>query len=170
MKMKRRNFVLSALTLIPALVFAKIERITGQNNQTTEMKKVNKQHDKESVLKVEAAYDQAWQAGDVEGIVACLTKDAVLVSPRGEVACGHKEIRNLIGEFLDGPAKGSTHTGRIIRVNFVTDDVAVLDGEALIEGVEFDDLSSLAHHMFTDILIRSGDVWLIAQIRAYAKY
>lgn len=105
MKMKRRNFVISALALIPALVFAKIEPITGQNNKTTEMKKVNKRRDEESVLKVEAAYDQAWQVGDVEGIVACLTKDAVLISPRGEVACGHQEIRNLIGEFLGGPAK-----------------------------------------------------------------
>lgn len=134
------------------------------------MKIENKQLNEEAVLKVEAAYDQAWQVGDVEGIVACLTKNAVLISPRGEVACGHQEIRNLIGDFLGGPAKGSTHTGRIIRVNFVTDDVAVLDGEALIEGVEFADVSSLAHHMFTDILVRSGDVWFIAQIRAYAKY
>ena len=89
---------------------------------------------------------------------------------RTEQACGHQEIRDLFIEFLGGPAKGSTHTSRIIRVNFVTDDVAVLDGEALIEGTEFSDLSSLKHHMFTDILVRSGDIWLIAQIRAYAKY
>jgi len=109
-------------------------------------------------------------AGDVEGIVACLTKDAVLISPRGDVACGHKEIRKLLGEFLGGPAKGSTHTGRIIRVNFVTDDVAVVDGEALIEGLEFADLPSLTHHRFTDVLVRSGSAWLIAQIRAYANY
>lgn len=134
------------------------------------MEKQDKQRNEELVLKVESAYDHAWQVGDVEGIVACLTKDAVLISPRGEVACGHQEIRNLLGEFLGGPAKGSTHTGRIIRVNFVTDDVAVVDGEALIEGVEFADSSALAHHRFTDVLVRSGDVWLIAQIRAYANY
>lgn len=134
------------------------------------MKKTNNQRNKELVLKVESAYDHAWQVGDVEGIVACLTQDAVLVSPRGEVACGHQEIRSLLGEFLGGPAKGSTHTGRIIRVNFVTDDVAVVDGEALIEGGEFGDLSTLAHHRFTDILVRIEDVWLIAQIRAYANY
>jgi len=48
--------------------------------------------------------------------------------------------------------------------------VAVLDGEALIEGGEFANVSSLAHHMFTDILVRRGDVWLIAQIRAYSRY
>lgn len=134
------------------------------------MKKANRQRNEELIRKTEAAYDHAWQEGDVEGIVTCLTKDAVLISPRGEVACGHQEIRNLLGEFLGGTAKGSTHTGRIIRINFVTDDVAVVDGEALIEGVEFADLSTLAHHMFTDVLVRSGDIWLIAQIRAYVNY
>jgi uncharacterized protein (TIGR02246 family) len=134
------------------------------------MKEVNKRRNEESVLRVEAEYDQAWQAGDVEGLVACLTQDAVVISPRGDVACGHQEIRSLFGGFLGGPAKGSTHTGRIIRVNFVTDDVAVLDGEALIEGGEFAAASSLTHHLFTDILVHSRGVWLIAQIRAYAKY
>jgi hypothetical protein len=48
--------------------------------------------------------------------------------------------------------------------------VAIVDGEALIEGGEFADFSTLAHHRFTDVLVRSGDVWLIAQIRAYANY
>ena len=135
------------------------------------MKKTNKKINEELVLKVEAAYDYAWQVGDVEGIVACLTKDAVLISPRGDEACGHKEIRNLLSEFLGGPAKGSTHTGRIIRINFVTDDVAIVDGEAIIDGVDFADLSTLAHHRFTDVLVRSREnVWLIAQIRAYANY
>lgn len=144
--------------------------IPGLKRPVKAMQKAKNLHNEESVLRVEAEYDQAWQAGDVEGVVACLKKDAVVITPRGDVACGHQEIRNLFGEFLGGPAKGSTHTSRIIRVNFVTDDVAVLDGEALIEGGEFAAASSLAHHMFTDILVRSGGVWLIAQIRAYAKY
>jgi uncharacterized protein (TIGR02246 family) len=134
------------------------------------MKKANKHRNEELVLKVESAYDYAWQVGDVERIVACLTKDAILISPRGEVACGHQEIRKLLGDFLGGPAKGSTHTGHIIRIIFVTDDVAIVDGEALIEGGKFADFSSLAHHRFTDVLVSSGDVWLIAQIRAYANY
>jgi uncharacterized protein (TIGR02246 family) len=132
------------------------------------MEIANTQQNEELVHKVEAAYDHAWQMGDVEGIIACLTKDAVLISPRGDVACGHQEIRNLLAALLHGPAKGSTHTSRIIRVHFVTDDVAVVDGEARIDGAEFAELPTLAHHRFTDVLLRSGDGWLIAQIRAYA--
>lgn len=134
------------------------------------MERVVRQRNEDSVLKVEAAYDHAWQTGNVEGIISCLTKEAVLISPRGDVACGKQEIRNLLGEFLGGPAKGSTHTGHIIRVNFVTEDVAVVDGEAIIEGVELVDFPGLTHHRFTDILVHCGDVWLIDQIRAYANY
>lgn len=134
------------------------------------MKNKNNRNNEELVLAVEAAYDRAWQEGNVEGIIACLTKNAVLISPRGEAACGHREIRKLIGEFLNGPARGSTHTGNIIRVIFVTDDVAAVDGEAFIKGVEFTGSPALAHHRLTDILVRDGDIWLISQIRAYANY
>lgn len=134
------------------------------------MKNKNNRHNEESVLAVEAAYDRAWLEGNVEGIIACLTKDAVLISPQGEAACGHREIRKLIGEFLSGPARGSIHTGNIIRVKFVTEDVAVVDGEAFIKGMEFTGSPVLAHHRFTDILIRDRDIWFISQIRAYANY
>lgn len=122
----------------------------------------------QSVLAVEAAYDKAWQEGRVEGILDCLTKDAVLISPRGDVASGHLEIRQLLSGFLSGDARGTTHSGRVIRVIFLTDDVAVVDGEALIEGGNFNSSNSSAYarHRFTDILVRNNDRWLISQIRA----
>jgi hypothetical protein len=48
----------------------------------------------------------------------------------------------------------------------VSDDVAVVDGEAFIEGA--DNLTdTVRNHRFTDILVRNGDQWFIAQIRAY---
>lgn len=133
------------------------------------MIKANRHHNEELIRNAEATYDHAWKEGDVDGLVACFTKDAVLINPRGEVAIGHDEIRKHLGEFVTGPARGSKHTSRLIRISFVTDDVAVVDGEALVEGVDFDG-SSIVMHLFTDILVRSGDYWLIAQIRAYATY
>lgn len=133
------------------------------------MTNANKQRDEEAIRKVEAAYDQAWRNGDVENVVACLTKDALLVNPRGEVASGHDEIRNLLSEFLSGPAKGSKHTSRITRIVFITNDVAVVDGEAVIEGMDSVESSTLTHR-FTDILVRTEGGWLISQVRAYANY
>lgn len=133
------------------------------------MKNTNSQLNEELIRKTEAAYDHAWQEGNVDGLVACLVKDAVLINPRGEVAIGHDEIRKQLSEFLTGPARGSKHTSHLTRISFVTEDVAVVDGEALVEGVDFDG-SSTVTHLFTDILLRSGDGWRIAQIRAYANY
>lgn len=134
-----------------------------------EIEQVNRQLDEERIRRTEVNYDHAWQKGDIEGVVACFANDALLISPRGDMAVGTEEIRNLFSEFLGTEAKGTKHTSRIIRISFVTDDVAVVDGEAFIEGAE--NLSATdTHHRFTDILIRSGDVWLISQIRAYANF
>lgn len=103
---------------------------------------------------------------DNEGIMVCFTDDAVLISPRGDVAIGKEQIRNLLSTFLGSEARNTTHTSRITRISFVTDDVAVVDGEAFIEGSEY--LSdSVKHHSFTDILVRIENGWLISQIRAH---
>jgi hypothetical protein len=84
------------------------------------------------------------------------------------VAIGKEEVRNLLSNFLGSEAKSTKHTSHITRISFVTDNVAVVDGEAFIEGSE--NLSaSDKHHSFTDILVRTGNVWLISQIRAHAN-
>jgi uncharacterized protein (TIGR02246 family) len=133
------------------------------------MEKPGRQIDEELIRKTEATYDNAWQQGDIERVVACFTDDAVLISPRGDVAIGKEKVRNLLSDFLGSEAQNTKHTSRITRISFVTDDVAVVDGEAFIEGSE--NLStSIKHHRFTDILVRTGNVWLISQIRAYAVF
>ena len=133
-----------------------------------EINKENRQLDEERIRKTESAYDHAWQQGDIEGIIVCFTADAILISPRGDVAIGTEQIHNLYSDFLGSEAKNTKHTSRITRISFVADDVAVVDGEAFIEaGVNLSD--TVKNHRFTDILVRSGEVWLIAQIRAYAN-
>jgi uncharacterized protein (TIGR02246 family) len=122
-----------------------------------------------AVREVETAYDRAWLAGDVDTLMSCLTEDAVLVSPRNEVASGRDEVRQFLGAFLNGPARASTHTSRILRVSFVTDDVAIVDGEAVIEGVEESEFGApTVVHRFTDVLRKRNGQWAIAHIRAYA--
>jgi uncharacterized protein (TIGR02246 family) len=140
--------------------------VKQETDDITEMKKPDRQVEEARIRKTEAAYDQAWQEGDVDGIMVCFTDDAVLVSPRGDVATGKEQIRSLLHNFLGSEARDTKHTSRITRISFVTDDVAVVDGEAFIAGSE--NLSTLVkHHSFTDMLVRTGDVWLISQIRAH---
>lgn len=129
------------------------------------MKTVNRHLDEELIRNREKSYDYAWLQGDIEGVMACFTDDAVIMSPRGDLASGIEQIRNLLNDFLGSEAKSTKHTSSISRISFVNDDVAVVDGEAFIEGAENLSASDV-HHRFTDILVRNGDVWLIAHIRA----
>ena len=132
-----------------------------------EVKKANRQLDEKLIRKTEASYDQAWRNNDIESLMACFKEDALIISPRNDVAFGKDQIRKLFTDLLAGDAKSTKHTSRINRINFVTDDVAVVDGEASIDAAE--NLTTIVtQHRFTDILVRSGENWLIAQIRAYS--
>jgi uncharacterized protein (TIGR02246 family) len=127
----------------------------------------NRERDEAHVHHVEETYDRAWREGDVDALVACFTEDAVLMNPRGEVARGRDEIRRALGDFLAGPAKGSKHSSEVVRLEFITDDVAIVDGEATVEDVALDDERSTVRHRFTDVLVRQGETWFIAHVRAY---
>jgi uncharacterized protein (TIGR02246 family) len=125
--------------------------------------------DEAAIRELEAAYDAAWNAADVEALIAPFTADATIVDPFGGVSTGRAEIERLLGDLLAGSGRGSTHAGEILAVRFVTGDVALADGEAVIEGLSAPDGSAAPRivHRFTDVLVRSDEGWRIAQIRAY---
>ena len=123
-----------------------------------------------AIRQVEAAYDRAWTEGDVDAVVACLTEDAIVVSPRGEVARGRTEVRALLGAFLGGEARGSQHTTSVVRIALVTDEVAVVDGVARVSvrGHPSAAPALSLRHGFTDVLVRRSTGWRIAHVRAYS--
>ena len=131
------------------------------------VEKSNSKTDEELIRHTESSYDSAWQQGNIESLMACFTDDAKVISPRGDEAFGKEQIRILFTDFLGREGKSTKHTSRITRISFVTIDVAVVDGEAFIEGTE--NLSAaVTHHRFIDVLVRNGNTWLISQIRAFA--
>src|SRR5687767_12004315 len=165
-----KHVVLLSLIIVAFLTgFALKTFVMKQKSEVnSEIKKPDRQFEEAQIRKTEAAYDQAWKQGDIEGIMIYFTDDASIISPRGDVAIGKEQVRNLLSNFLGSEARNTKHTSHITQISFVTDDVAVVDGEAFIEGSE--NLSdSIKHHSFTDILVRTGNVWLISQIRAHAS-
>ncbi len=123
----------------------------------------------QAVRDVESTYDAAWGRGDVAAILDCLAEDAVLVSPRGDVARGRHEIASLLRDFLAREASGTRHVSTLVRVEFVTDEVAVVDGEAVIAVPPRDDRDEVVvlRHGFTDVLVVRNGRWCIGQIRGY---
>lgn len=126
-------------------------------------------NDEAAIRALEAAYDTAWHDGNIEALVACLTESAVVVNPRGQMARSRAEIGRMLREFLDGPAKGSKHTSVIFRVEFVTKDVAIVDGQAVLDDLEATNRSKALSltHRFTDVVVRRNGAWAIAHVRGY---
>jgi uncharacterized protein (TIGR02246 family) len=125
--------------------------------------------DEAAVRGVEQVYDAAWNRGDVEVLIALFQDEAVIVNPRGQTARGRAEIEQVMRQFLAGPAARSTHTSVIRQVHFLGDEVAIVDGEATLNGIIGPDGGTEPPlvHQFTDVLTRTRDTWLIAHVRAY---
>lgn len=127
--------------------------------------------DERLVRAVERAYDAAWTAGDIDRLLTLLTPDAVIVNPYGGIARGRAEIGAMLRGVRDTDDPSSTHTSVITAVNFVTEDVAIADGEATIDRIVLPghDAVGTLTHFYTDVLVKREGTWLIAQIRAYAR-
>lgn len=123
--------------------------------------------DEMAIRALEAAYDRAWGAADLAALERCLDPGATVIDPFGGVSEGSEAIMRLLGQLLSGSGRGSTHTSTILGVRFVSRDVALADGEAVIEGLRMPDGSTRVTHRFTDIVVRGDEGWRIAQIRAY---
>ena len=133
------------------------------------MQNFDKELEEAAIRAVEKAYDTAWHNGKIEDLMKCLTDSIVVVNPFGQSTFGKIEFRRMLVEFLNGPGKDTDHTSTILRVNFITDNVAIVDGKAIINGPNINsnlNESSLTHY-FTDVLVKQNETWAIAAIRAY---
>jgi uncharacterized protein (TIGR02246 family) len=124
--------------------------------------------DEAAIRAIESAYDSAWNAGDITSILQLCTEDVVVIDPSGGTSVGRDGMERSLASLFSGVGKGSTHTSEIMGVHFVTDDVALVDGEAFIEGFKTADGGTAPlRHRFTDVVVNGKHGWLIAQVRAY---
>jgi uncharacterized protein (TIGR02246 family) len=119
----------------------------------------------EAIRALEAAYDHAWNRGDVDVLIACFTDDALIVDPRGGVTRGHDDIRRLLSPMVGPDRSGSTHKSEIVRIEFVTPEVALVDGRAHIKGLPEEQNASGLVHRYTDVVAWREGQWKIAHIR-----
>ena len=95
-----------------------------------------------------------------------MAHDVLIVDPNGSVSRGHDEVRALLSPLIGPTGDDSTHNSEIVRVEFVTSEIALVDGRAHIEGLSLGETASDYFHSFTDIVVRREGQRKIAQIRA----
>jgi len=88
-----------------------------------------------------------------------------IVNPFGLVMEGRDDVRETMAAQLQGPMQGSTHDLTVTEVRFVTDDVAVLDGEVAVS--TGDGRSGTSHT--TWVLRLEHGRWLIHDMRGYYR-
>jgi uncharacterized protein (TIGR02246 family) len=120
----------------------------------------------EGIQRVEREYDAAWNRGDVAGLVSLYQVHAVVVNPLGEIARGHAAIRAALEGFLGGAARGSRHTTRITDIARVGSSVAIVDGEARLDGLNGGESEPILHR-YTDVVVKTDTGWVIAHTRGY---
>ena len=122
-----------------------------------------------AIRALEAAYDRAWTAGDLAAAMEAFAPGVVVVDPSGGASAGREQMQRFLADLLAGVGRGSTHSSEIMSIHFVTDDVALVDGEAVIEGFSADDGSAMARlrHRFTDVLVIGEGGWLITHVPAH---
>ena len=120
------------------------------------------------VRALESAYDDAWTSGDLARLLSFFIPDAVIVTPYGDVWKGMPDIQEGLRAVMSQPSRGS-HTSTISAVHFITADVAIGDGRAVLAasapGATEDD--HLLLHFFSDVVVKRDGEWRIAQVRAY---
>jgi uncharacterized protein (TIGR02246 family) len=123
--------------------------------------------DLRAIHELEREYDAAWNRGDAAYLASLYHREAVVVNPLGEVSRGQGAIRAALEAFLLGAARDSKHFSSVTRISRVGDHVAVVDGEARLEGILIAGSQSTVAHSFTDIVVKDGPRWVLAHTRAY---
>jgi len=126
--------------------------------------------DERDVRALEDAYDRAWTSGDLARLLSFFIPDAVIVTPYGDVWTVLPGIEEGLRAVMSKPSRG-THTSTINAVHFVTADVAIVDGRAVLRTHEAQ-ATEQEHpllHSFSDVVVKRDGAWRIAHVRAYAS-
>jgi uncharacterized protein (TIGR02246 family) len=121
------------------------------------------------IVELLASVDAAWNAGDAAAFAALWTTDGAVVSPQGQRTEGREQIEREQAAGFAGPMKGTIHTLAAAAIRRPENDVAVVDGEAVIanlrmpDGTTFPPLSA----NFTAVCVDRDGTWLIAHMVSY---
>jgi uncharacterized protein (TIGR02246 family) len=145
--MKRISSVFSLLAASLALLAA--NRASGGQTE-----------DEAAIRKSAASYTEAFNKHDAKGLAAHWSPDAVYLNPiSGEEAVGHDAIEKEFAAVLD-QLKGAKLETKIDAVRFVSPNVAVENGKAIVTAAE----GKPSESTYTAIYVKRDGKWLLDRV------
>jgi uncharacterized protein (TIGR02246 family) len=145
----RKNLIFLGL---PATVLLVVPAFSGQGPAPA--------NGEQAVRKAVAAYVDALNRGDLDGVTACLAPDADFIDEDGKTTRGHDALLARFKTLLQD-RKGSKVTGKVYSVKFLRSEVALVDGS--LEYTSPD--GTRDSNRYAVVWVRSGDKWLISSAR-----
>ena len=87
---------------------------------------------KDSPRSVHETFEAAFNAGDLETIVALYEPDAILISAPGKAVRGHEAVRQMLHKFLAVSEKLTLQVAGVFEI----DEIALLTSEWQISGID----------------------------------
>ena len=114
----------------------------------------------QAVRKAVAAYVEALNKGDLDGLMACLAPDADFIDESGKTTRGRDALRARFKTTL-ADLKGYKVTGKVYSVKFMRPEVALVDGSLEYTAAD----GTRDSNRFAVVWVKSGDRWLISSAR-----
>lgn len=121
-----------------------------------------------TIRKLYDDFEAAWNKHDTDAMARMWALDGDHVEPDGRVAKGRSEVHKLLGMEHNTVFKKTTLHLTIVSVWFMTQDVALVDGNYELTNVVDEngkDVGTRKGHL-TAVLMQEGGVWSIAASRA----
>ena len=150
--MRSRIFILVALAVTAGMIYT---FASAQNRPALPVA-----HDEQGIQKATQMYTDAFNKGDLDGILAAWAPDAEYIDETGKSAKG----REAIGEYLKAILKETKGAKMQIKTNalrFVKDDVALQDGSAVLTEMN----KEVDNSPFSAVWVKKEGRWLLQLVR-----
>jgi uncharacterized protein (TIGR02246 family) len=148
------------LLLLPVL-FALIALPAARADQKEEDAAIQKRHQE---------WTAAWNKHDPKLMATFFVADGELINPFGRHAKGTAEIEKLFTDEQMGPMAGSTYSGTIEHIRYLSKTIAIVDVTGEIAGMKGPDGAAappFKHHV-TWIAEKKDGKWMAIGARAFA--
>jgi len=123
--------------------------------------------DREALPAAIAAFDAGWNEHDPDALAALLTDDAVTVTPRGTRVEGRAAHHDMYA--APGPTKQTQSTSTIDGVQWLADDLVLVDAQQTLDGPGTEALG--ANQARAVIVLRwDGEAWKTVAARPFVPH